>query len=102
MSARDHEFREATLRREQPVGSEDLVGELQGEPEGPQPGETTDDTEARKDFWLVQGDFINHHHIEPRVQLYVPKEEIFLFPLKCVDVTRAAFSKSARVARDTY
>ena len=34
----------------------------------------------------------NRHHIEPRVQLLVPKEETFLVPLKCIDVTRAAFS----------
>ena len=34
LSGRDHEFREPTPRREQPVRSEDLSGELQGEPEG--------------------------------------------------------------------
>ena len=33
----DHEFRESALRQEQPVRSEDLSFELQGEPEGPQP-----------------------------------------------------------------
>ena len=31
LSGRDHEFREPSLRREQPVGSEDLSGELDGE-----------------------------------------------------------------------
>ena len=30
-----NEFREPTPRQEQPVGSEDLSGELQSEPEGP-------------------------------------------------------------------
>ena len=55
---RDHEFREPTRRREQPVGSEDLSGELRGEPEVPQPTESKDDAEARKDFWSIQGDSI--------------------------------------------
>ena len=54
LSLRVHEFREPTLRREQPVGDEDLSGELQGEPEGFQPTETKDDAEHRNDF-LVNG-----------------------------------------------
>ena len=92
MSGRDHEFREATPRREQPVGSEDLSGELQGEPEGPQPTETKDDAEAQKDVWSIQGDFIYRHHIEPRVQLCVPREESFSIPLKYIDLTRATYT----------
>ena len=32
--------------------------------------------------------FSYRHHIEPRVQLYVPKEETFPIPLKYIDVTR--------------
>ena len=71
LSGRAYEFREPTLRREQPVRSENLSGERQGEPEGFQPTETKDDAEARKDFWLIQGDFIYRHHFELRVQLYV-------------------------------
>ena len=43
---RDHEFREPTVRQQQPVESEDLSGELQGEPEGFQPTESRDDAEA--------------------------------------------------------
>ena len=74
-SGRDHEFREPTPRREQLVGSEDLSGELQGEPEGPQQTESKNDAEAQRDFWSIQGDFIYRHHIEPRVQLCVPKEK---------------------------
>ena len=62
---------------EQTVRSEDLIGELQGESEEPQPTEPSDDAEARKDFWSIQGDFIYRHHTEPRVQLFVPKEETF-------------------------
>ena len=49
-SGRDYEFREPTPRREQPVRSEDLSGETQGESGESQPTEPTDDAEARKDF----------------------------------------------------
>ena len=66
LSGRDHEFRETTQRRDQLVGSADFCGELQGEPEGPQPTEAKDDAEARKDFWCIQGDFINRHLNDPR------------------------------------
>ena len=62
LSERDHAFRESALRQEQLVGSEDLSGELQGEPEGFQPTETRDDAEAQKDFWSIQGDNIYRHH----------------------------------------
>ena len=89
LSGRDHEFREPTPRREQPVRSEDLSGELQGEPEGFQPTETKDDAEARRDVWSIQGDFIYRHHMEPPVQLNVPKQETFPIPLNYIDVTRA-------------
>ena len=51
-----------------------------------------DGAEALKDFWSIQGDFIYRHHIEPRVQLYVPKEETFPIPLKYIDVTRSSFT----------
>ena len=92
LSVRDHEFREPTPRREQLVGSEDLCGELQGEQEGPQPTESKDDAEARRDFRSKQGDFIYRHHVEPRVQLCVPKEESFPIPQKYIDVTRATYT----------
>ena len=58
LSGRYHGFREPTLRREQVVRSEDLSGELRGEPEGPQQTESKGGAEARADFWSVQGDFI--------------------------------------------
>ena len=32
------------------------------------------------------------HHIEPRVQFFVPREESFPIPMKYIDVTRATFS----------
>ena len=53
---REHEFREPALRQEQPVGSEDLSGELQGEPEGLRPTERQNDAEERNDFWSIEGD----------------------------------------------
>ena len=87
---RDYEFREPSLRQESTVRSEDLSGELQGELEDIRPAESTDDAQAHADLWSMQGDFICRHHSEPRVQVYVPKEETFPIPLKCIDVTRSA------------
>ena len=95
----DYEFREHTLRREQTARSEDFSEKLQGESGESQPTETTDDAEARRDFWSIQGDVIYRHHNEPRAQLYVPKEETFSIPLKYIDVTRATYRKAERVAR---
>ena len=86
LSGRDYEFRESTRRREPTVRSEDLSGEIHVDPGESQSTETTDNAEVCADFWSIQGDFIYHHHIEPRVQLYVPKEETFLIPLKNIDV----------------
>ena len=88
LAGRDYEFRDPTPRREQTAGSEDLSGGLQGESEEPQPTESKDDAEARKDLWSIQGDFIYRHHSEHRIQLYVPKEETSPIPLKYIDVTR--------------
>ena len=89
LSGRDYELRVPTLRREPTVRSEDLSGELQGNTEESRPADPTDDAEARNDFWSIQGDFIHHHHNEPRVQLYVPKDETFPILLKYIDVTRS-------------
>ena len=56
--------------------------------EGSQPTESTDDAEARADFWSVQGDFIYRHHNEPRVQLNVRRKKHSLFQLY-IDVARS-------------
>ena len=72
---------------------EDHRGELQGEPDGPQPTESKDDAEARRDFWSIQGDFIHRHHMEPRVQLHMPNEETFPILLKYIDVTRGLLTQ---------
>ena len=39
-------------------------------------------------FWSITEDFIYRHHVEPRVKLYMPREESFPIPLKYIDVTR--------------
>ena len=88
---RDHDFRESTPRQEQTVRSDGFSGELQGEPGESQPTEPTDDAD-RADFWSIQGDFIYRHHNEPRVQLFVPKEETFPSPLKYIDGTRSTYT----------
>ena len=96
LSGRDYEFLESTVRRKPTVRSEDLSGGLQGKSEEPQPTEPTDNDEARNDFLSAQGHFINRHHSEPRVQLYVPKakEESFPNPLKFIDVIQGESGES--------
>ena len=39
-------------------------------------------------FWSITGDFIYRNHVEPRVKLYMPKEESFFIPLKYIDFTK--------------
>ena len=53
---------------------------------------TRDDEEAKNDFWTITGDFINRHHVVPRVKLYVPREETFPIPMKYIDVSRTTYS----------
>ena len=68
---------------------DNLSGESQGDRKEFQSEETKNDAETQKDFWSIQGDFIYRHHIEPRVQFYVPKKEPFPIPLKYIDVIRS-------------
>ena len=89
LSGRNCEFQEPTLRRESTVRRENLSRESQGDWEEFQSAETTDDAEARKDFWSIQGDVIYRHQIEPRVQFFVPREESCPIPLKHIDVIRS-------------
>ena len=37
----------------------------------------------------MSGNLIYRHHVEPRVKLYVPREETFPIPLRYIDVSRA-------------
>ena len=101
LSGRPYEFRESTLRQESTVRSEDLSGELQCESGESQTAGQTDDAEAHADFWSVHGEFIYRHHNEPRVQLYVPKEETFPNPLKYIDFTRSTHTDPGCHARET-
>ena len=85
MSGRYHGIHKSTPIRDQPDRGE--------RPQSQPVDEMTDDAEARNDFWSIGGDFIYRHHVEPRVQLYVAKEETFPIPLKYTDVTRAICTK---------
>ena len=65
----------------------DFLGESEGSL--PPPHESFPDAgEAINDFWFLSGNFKNRHHVEPRVQLYSPREESFPIPLKYIDVSR--------------
>ena len=86
----DQELRTSTLVRHQPIQGEsniDFLGESEGSPPPPQDS-YPDAGEARNDFWSMSGNFIHRRHVEPRVKLYSPREESFLFPLKYIDVSR--------------
>ena len=75
----------------------------QGISEKSQPiDETKDDAQASNDSWSMEGDFIYRDHVEPRVQVYVPKEETFPIPLKHIDVTRAAYTILDVLQEKTY
>ena len=83
-------LRTSTLVRHRPIQGESNIDFL-GESEGslPQPQDSLPDAgEAINDFWSMSGSFIYRHHVEPRVKLYSPREESFLFPLKYIDVSR--------------
>ena len=78
-------LRTSTLIRDRPDRREEK-GNLQGESDGSSSTPLRDsswyDGEAGNDFWSISGDFIYRHHVEPRVKLYVPREESFLIPLE--------------------
>ena len=94
LSGRDYEFQEPTLRRESTVRRENLSGEYHRDREEFRLEETKDDAGIHKDFWSIQGDFIYRHHVETRVQFFVPKEESFPIPLEYMD-----FGSSYRSSR---
>ena len=78
--------------RERPSRGESHIDFL-GQSEGslPPPHDSfLDAGEAINDFWSMSGNFINHHHVEPRVKLYSQREESFPVPLKYIDVSRTA------------
>ena len=90
---RDKRLRTSTLIRDRPERREEqevLRGESDGlsSPNPLQDDSTRDDAEAKHDIWSITEDFIYRHHVEPRVKLYVPREESFPILLKYIDVTR--------------
>ena len=86
----DQDLRTSTLIRQRPIRGEshlDFLGESEGSL--PQPHDSLQDAgEAINDFWSMSGNFINRHHVEPRVRLYSPREKSFPIPLKYIDVSR--------------
>ena len=83
-------LRTSTLVRHRPTQGESNIDFL-GESEGslPPPHDSLPDAgEATNDFWSMSGNFIFHHHVEPRVKLYSSREESFPVPLKYIDVSR--------------
>ena len=48
----------------------------------------TNDRDPRNELMSIEGDYIHRHHVEPCVQLYVPREETFPIPLRYIDVTK--------------
>ena len=63
--------------------------ENQKGPLPPPPQDSLPDAgEAINDSWPMSGNFIFRHHVEPRVQLYSPREESFPIPVKYIDVSR--------------
>ena len=76
--------------RDRPIREEshfDFLGESEGSLP-PHPDSFPDASEAINDFWFMSGNFKNRHHVEPRVKLYSPREELFTIPLKYIDVSR--------------
>ena len=77
LSGRDYEFQGPTLRREFTVRRENLSGESHGD-------RKSFNLKKQKMTWKLgetSGLFqetIYRHHVEPRVQLSVPKEDLFL------------------------
>ena len=97
----DQDLRTSTLMRQRPVQGESHIDFL-GESEGslPPPHDSFPDaSEAMNDFWSMSGNFIYRHHVEPRVQLYSPREESFPIPLKYIDVSRTTHTNYRWVKR---
>ena len=76
-------------RPERGEGQEILRGKSEGSPFH---DSFSDAGEAMNDFWSMSGNFIYRHHVEPRVKLYVPREESFPIPIRYIYLTRATSS----------
>ena len=89
----DRSLRPSTLIRDLPERGEEqeILRRESGGLSSPNPlqaDSTRDDAAAKNDFWSITGDFIYRHHVEPRIKLYMPREESFHIPLRYIDVTR--------------
>ena len=76
--------------RERPIrggGHVDFLGESEGSLSPPHDS-FPDAGDAMNDFWSMSVNFMNRHHVEPRVKLYSPREEPFPIPPKYIDVSR--------------
>ena len=89
LSGGDQVLRTSTLIRDSPERGEERE-DLQGESDGSPPQDSSPcDGEARNGFWSISGNYSYRHHVEPRVKLYVPREETFPIPLRFFDVVRS-------------
>ena len=89
LSGRDQVFRKSTSIRDHAERGEERRDELRGESDGSQQLDTmTCDSEARNDYCSIKGNHICRHHVEPRVKIYVSKEESLPIPLRYIDVVR--------------
>ena len=92
ISGGDQELRTSALIREHPIRGErqgNFLGKSEGSLLPPPQNSLLDASEAINDFWSMSGNFIyRHHHVEPRVKLYSPREESFPIPLGYIDVSR--------------
>ena len=83
LSGRYYEFRKPTPRREQTARSEDCSGELE---EGEPPTESTDDAEARADFWPMTSSIVIIMNLEIHSMCRGKKHSLFHY----IDVPRSA------------
>ena len=91
LSGRDQDLRTSTLIREHPIRGEghvDFLGESEGSLPPPQDS-LPDAGEAINDSSSMSRNYIYRYHAEPRVKLYVPREESFPLALRYIDVTRS-------------
>ena len=49
--------------------------------------------------WIISGNYVSRHSVQPRVKLSVPKEGSFQEPLKCIGVVSWKKDDNGRVAR---
>ena len=76
LSGGDQVLRTSTLIRDRPDrGNEQDI--LRGESDGS--SSTHFKTHRGSRFWSISGDFTYRHHVEPRVKVYVPTKESFLY-----------------------